>query len=73
MNRFVIHRRRFLVFAGAGVFVLAIAVIPAGRSLCLSALGNLIQTAEGLTWFPCWGTDRSFSLDRLDPTCPQCM
>jgi hypothetical protein len=75
MNHGVINRRK--VIAGLGACMLASAVLatPAGRNVTLSALVDFAETTARVVRIPCWITDhrRCFSLDRLDPTCPQCM
>jgi hypothetical protein len=47
---------------------------PVGRGSVASTLDWFAQTVDAVTEFPCKiVTDiRHFSLDRLDPTCPQC-
>ncbi len=75
MKRRITTRRKFIV--GAGVFVLAFAVVinPVVRGDAVRAFVEFIQIAETVTELP--GkiiTDiENFSLDRLDPTCPQCI
>jgi hypothetical protein len=41
----------------------------------VSALVNFAEITEKVERLPCWIVDQSrcFSLDRLDPTCPQCI
>ena len=45
--------------------------VPTNLALCK----QLADTTERILRFPCWLMDhrRCFSLDRFDPTCPQCM
>jgi hypothetical protein len=68
-------RRKFII--GAGVFMLAFAVVinPVGRRDAVRAFAEFVQIAEMVTELP--GeiiTDiENFSLDRLDPTRPQCL
>jgi hypothetical protein len=61
----VIYRRRFLAVVAGSAVALALVATPAGRSLCLNVLGGLIEFSARCKC--------SFPLDRLDPTCPQCM
>ena len=65
------------VIAGAAACALVLAVIatPTGRSMILSALVDFVEIAERVVRFPCRIVDHSkcFSLDRFDPTCPQCL
>jgi hypothetical protein len=75
MNHSVTHRRK--LFAGLGTSALPLAVLatPTGRSVALNALVEFTEITARVLRIPCWITDhgRSFSLDRFDPTCPQCM
>ena len=61
----------------AAVIVLAVAVLrmPAAQSVVLGGLVEFADMTECIVRFPCWllGHKHCFSLDRLDPTCPQCM
>jgi len=75
MTRLLTSHRKFI--AGAAVFALAltIAATPAGRQVAVGTLVDFVGITERVARFPCWLVDRSrcFSLDRLDPTCPQCI
>jgi hypothetical protein len=68
------NRRKFSVGAAAIVLAFMIVATPARRHIAVSAVLDSAEIAEGVARFPCWLLDRSrlFSLDRLDPTCPQC-
>lgn len=61
----------------ATVIVLAVAVLrtPAAQSVILGGLAEFADMTERIVRFPCWLLDHKscFSLDRFDPTCPQCM
>jgi len=75
MNTLTITRRsRFILSFGASTLALALLLSPVGRSSVASTLDWFAQTVDAVTEFPCKiVTDiRHFSLDRLDPTCPQC-
>lgn len=75
MTTLTITRRSRLVLSfSAFMLALALLVPPVGRSSVASTLDWFAQTADAVTEFPCKiVTDiRHFSLDRLDPTCPQC-
>ena len=71
----VTTRRSFIVGAAVLVLALAIAATPTGRNAAVSALVNLADITEKVLRLPCWIVDQSrcLSLDRLDPTCPQCI
>jgi hypothetical protein len=70
----ITRRNRLIVSVSASMLALALLLSPVGRSSVASMLDWLIQTVDAVTEFPCKiVTDiRHFSLDRLDPTCPQC-
>jgi len=69
------NRRKLL--AGVAAFVLALSIVatPTGRSVAASAVVDFVEITERVAHFPCWLVDHSrcFSLDRLEPTCPQCI
>jgi hypothetical protein len=48
---------------------------PSGRTVVLASLVHVAEVGSGILRLPCWIVDHSkcFSLDRLDPTCPQCL
>ena len=66
---------RFIVGSAVLGLAFAIAATPTGRNAAVSALVNLADITEKVLRLPCWIVDQSrcFSLDRLDPTCPQCI
>jgi hypothetical protein len=76
MRQAATTRRKFIAGAGAAcLFALAIVAAPTGRSVAMSALLDFVEITERVARLPCWIVDHSkrLSLDRLDPTCPQCM
>jgi hypothetical protein len=68
-------RRRYAVHATCIVIAIAVLRMPAAQSAVLDGLVGFADTTERILRFPCWLLDHRhcFSLDRLDPTCPQCM
>jgi len=75
MNTLTITRRgRFFLSFGASTLALIFLISPVGRSSVTSTLDWCVQTVVAVTEFPCRIVNniRHFSLDRLDPTCPQC-
>jgi hypothetical protein len=75
MTTFTIARRnRLILSVSASMLALALLVSPVGHSSVASTLDWLVQTVDAVTEFPCKIVNdiRHFSLDRLDPTCPQC-
>jgi len=74
MKRAATTRQKFIAGAGACLFALAMVAIPA-RTIVVSALLDFGEITEGITRLPCWIVDHSrcLTLDRFDPTCPQCM
>ena len=75
MNQTVTIRRKFISGPAALVLTLAIVATPTGRSMAASALLDFVDINEKVARLPCWIVDHSscLSLDRFDPTCPQCM
>ena len=69
----VTTRRSFIVGAAVLVLALAIAATPTGRNAAVSALVTFAEITEKSVRLPYWIVDhtRCFSLDRLEPTCPQ--
>jgi hypothetical protein len=69
------NRRKLIIGIAAFTLALTIVATPAGRGAAVNATSVLIETTERIMRFPCWLVDhrRCFSLDRLDPTCPQCI
>lgn len=75
MTTLTITRRSGPILSvAASILALALLLSPVGRSSVASTLDWFIQTVDAVTEFPCKiVTDiRHFSLDRLDPTYPQC-
>ena len=75
MNTLTITRRsRFILSFGASTLALIFLISPVGRSSVASTFDWCVQTVDAVTEFPCRIVNniRHFSLDRLDPTCPQC-
>ena len=70
----ITRRNRLIVSVSESMLALTLLLLPVGRSSVASTLDWFIQTVDAATEFPCKiVTDiRHFSLDRLDPTCPQC-
>jgi hypothetical protein len=75
MERRITTRRKFII--GAGVFALAFALVinPVGRRDAVRVFVEFVQIAETVTELPgkIISDIENFSLDRLDPTCPQCI
>ena len=70
----ITRRSRLALSVSASMLALTLLVSPVGRNSVARTLDCIIQTVDAVTEFPCKiVTDiRHFSLDRLDPTCPQC-
>ena len=75
MNQTGTPRRKFIAEAAVLVLTFAMVAVPTGRRVSVSALLVFVEITEKVARLPCWLVDHSrcFSLDRLDPTCPQCM
>ena len=70
----ITRRNRLILSVSASMLALALLLSPFGRSSVASTLDWFIQTVDTVTEFPCRIVTniRHFSLDRLDPACPQC-
>jgi len=68
-------RQRSVVHAAVIVIAIAVLRMPAAQSAVLGGLVEFGNITERMLRFPCWLMDHKhcFSLDRFDPTCPQCM
>ena len=70
----ITRRNRLILSVSASLLALTLLVSPVGRNSVASTLDCIIQTVDAVTEFPCKIVTniRHLSLDRLDPTCPQC-
>jgi hypothetical protein len=75
MNELVVRRRKCAVQATVILLTIAGLSTPTPRRVLAAGLVGFADMSERILHFPCWVTDRKhcFSLDRFDPTCPQCM
>lgn len=75
MTQTIKSRHKFIAGTAVLILTLPILLTPSGRNVAVSALADFTEIVEGVARFPCWLVDHSrrFPLDRLDPTCPQCI
>jgi len=75
MNELVVRRRKFAVRAAVILLTIAGMSTPTARTGLAAGLVGFAGVTEGILRFPCCFMDHKhcFSLDRFDPTCPQCM
>jgi hypothetical protein len=75
MNHRVVNRRKVLAELGMCSLALAVIATPTGRSMGLVALAEFVGITERVARLPCPMVNHTscFSVDRFDPTCPQCM
>ena len=68
-------RQRFAMHAAGIVLAIAVLRMPAAQSAVLGGLVGFADTIERILRIPCCLLDHKhcFSLDRFDPTCPQCI
>ena len=68
------NRRRFAGYALLVILTVLFLRIPAVQGIVAGALIEFAEITERIFRFPCalLDHDRCFTLDRLDPTCPQC-
>ena len=71
----VTARQGFVVHAAGVVLAIAVLRMPVVQSAVLGGLVGFADMTERILRFPCRPVDHKhcFSLDRFDPTCPQCM
>jgi hypothetical protein len=69
------NRRRLAGYAAMIVLTLIVLRVPVVQNVVASALIEFVDITLRTLRLPCalLDHDRCFSLDRLDPTCPQCM
>lgn len=67
--------RRSVLHAAVIAMVLFALRIPAAQNIIVGGLVEFADITERVVRFPSWLLDHKscFSLDRFDPTCPQCM
>lgn len=68
-------RRKLVRYAAVVVLALLVLRTPTVQRVVAEALIESIQITERTLRLPCalLDHDHCFSLDRLDPTCPQCL
>jgi hypothetical protein len=69
------NRRRLFVNAALVALALLVLAMPATQNVLACALNEFAEITERALHFPCTplGHGKCFTLDRLDPTCPQCL
>lgn len=75
MTERITNRRRLAGCTAMILLTFFVLRIPAVQSVIAGALIEFVEVTERTLRLPCalLNHDRCFSLDRLDPTCPQCM
>jgi len=75
MRLLITNRRRFILHASVVALLLVALRTPTVQRVVAGGLIEFAELTERIVRFPCWAVDNSrcFSLDRLDPTCPQCL
>jgi hypothetical protein len=70
-----VNRRRFVANAALVSLALLVLAMPATRNVLACALDEFAEITERALHFPCTLLDhgKCFTLDRFDPTCPQCL
>lgn len=69
------NRRRLFVNAALVTLALLVLAMPTTQNVLARALNEFAEITERALHFPCTLLDhsKSFTLDRFDPTCPQCL
>jgi hypothetical protein len=75
MKQHVINRRNFMAWTAMILLSVAGIITPIGQSIVMRGFAELVQITARIVRVPCCllNHSRCFSLDRLDPTCPQCL
>ncbi len=75
MTHRAVNRRRFVVNAVLVALTLLILAMPATQNVLACALEEFAEITERMLHFPCTLLEhgKCFTLDRFDPTCPQCL
>ena len=75
MTHAITKRSKLIASAGAFMLTLLLLLSPVGRSSLAGTFSWLVGAGDAVTELPCRIVTgfRNFSLDRLDPTCPQCI
>jgi len=71
----LINRRRLFVKAGLIALALFVLAMPVTQNILACALDECAEITERVLHFPCTLLEhgKCFTLDRFDPTCPQCL
>ena len=66
---------KFAAYAALTMLVIIVARTPIAQRIVIAGLVDSVVVFERIVRFPSRLTDHKscFSLDRFDPTCPQCM
>lgn len=75
MTRRITARHRLAIHAAVIVLVIVALRAPVAQNIAVDGLVEFASITEQILRVPYWLFDHRhcFSLDRLDPTCPQCM
>lgn len=70
----LMNRHRLFVNAGLIALALFVLAMPAAQNVLAFALDEFTEITERVLHFPCTLLNHThcFTLDRFDPTCPQC-
>lgn len=71
----IVTHNKLVIHTAVVVLVIVVLRIPTAQSIITGKLVEFADITERVMRFPCWLLDHKncFSLDRFDPTCPQCM
>ena len=75
MTHRAMNRRRLFINAALVALALLVLAMPATQNVLSYALDEFAEITERALHFPCTLLDhgKCFTLDRSDPTCPQCL
>ena len=68
-------RRKSIAVIASVVLLLVLVITPCGQSVAFAALDVIAENTLKMLRLPFWPFEhgKCFTLDRLDPTCPQCL
>lgn len=68
-------RSSLIAIAGAALLALVLVISSSAQSSVVDTVGSFAEISVKALLRPLWpfGRGKRFNLDRLDPTCPQCL
>ena len=75
MTHFLLNHHRLITKAILIALAFLVLAMPATQTVLACALDEFVEITDRALHFPCTLLEhgKCFTLDRLDPTCPQCL